>query len=69
MMSDHESVAGDDVPDPDLPVPDETPDVRTEPASAGHGAGRSKARVQVPKPIPVGILRHATGPFCQNTDI
>ena len=42
MMSDHESVAGDDVPDPDLPVPDETPDVKTE--AAGHGSGRSKAR-------------------------
>ena len=51
---------GDDAPDQDLPVPDETPDVRTEPAPDGNGSGRSNARVQVPKPIPVDILHRAT---------
>ena len=50
-------------------MPDEIPDVRTEPAPNGHGSGRSKARAQVPKPIPVDILLRATGPFRQNTDI
>ena len=45
-------------------MPDEIPDVRT---ADGHGSGRSKARAQVPKPIPVDILLHATGPFRQNT--
>ena len=62
---------GDDASDPDLRVPDEIPDVRTEPAPDGHwhGSGRSKARAQVPRPIPVDILLRATGPFRQNTDI
>ena len=41
---DDESMSGDDAPNPDLPVPGETPDVKTEPA--GHGSGRSRARRQ-----------------------
>ena len=42
------SMPGDDASDQDLPVPDEIPDVLTEPEPNGHGSGRSKARAQVP---------------------